>query len=359
VAATVLIAFVGLVFWLLPGSGVALAFADVAEALTNVRTATWKTTSVAKGPQNETDTANEVWMFLAPSHERMERTLRGNQEIGIFDGRKDKAIGLNPAARTATVMDLKNLPPENPLGRSFQGLQRLVADARSGTAGTVERLGVETIDGRRAEGFRIRHGALEVKVWADPKTLLPIRVEEARSAAPEDRIVMTDFQVGVDLDESLFSLDVPAGYTVQTIQVDLSKKPIAVLAETLKFAAEHNDGVFPPTLLGEPGLGDIMRRAATAVEKKHGKDSPEMLKLGSDLAMKMAATFAILSRLSPENDWHYVGKDVKLNMPNRPIFWFKPKKSTSYQVIYADLSVKEVPAEEAPKVPQSEGSPKP
>ena len=43
VAATVLIAFLGLMSWLVPGSGLALAFADVAEALNSVHSATWKT----------------------------------------------------------------------------------------------------------------------------------------------------------------------------------------------------------------------------------------------------------------------------------------------------------------------------
>ena len=173
---------------------------------------------------------------------------------------------------------------------------------------------------------------------------------------------MTDFQVGVDLDESLFSLEVPAGYTVQqTAQIDLSKKPIAYLAEALKMAAEHNDGVFPPTLRGEEGIDGIMQRAAKSLGQKHGNDPAELLKLSTELAMKLGGAFGVLFSLSPEeNDWHYAGKDVKLNTPDRPIFWYKPyKTSATYQVLYADLSVKEVPSEEVAKFPESEGGPKP
>ena len=62
--------------------------------------------------------------------------------------------------------------------------------------------------------------------------------------------------------------------------------------------------------------------------------------------------------LKPENDPHYVGGGVKLGTPDRPILWYKPTGSEKYRVIYADLSVKEVPAAEAPKAPESEGSPK-
>ncbi len=113
-------------------------------------------------------------------------------------------------------------------------------------------------------------------------------------------------------------------------------------------------------------------------------NSPEMLKLSTDIAMKLDGALAVLDALPPDA-WHYAGKDVKLNTPNwpilwvknlasafcslvaplntpnRPILWAKNRNGTSYQVIYADLSVKEVPVEEAPKMPQSEseGGPKP
>ena len=51
VAAAVLIASVGLISCLIPGSGAALAFDDVAEALNSVQSATWKTTWVVKGTE--------------------------------------------------------------------------------------------------------------------------------------------------------------------------------------------------------------------------------------------------------------------------------------------------------------------
>jgi hypothetical protein len=72
-----------------------------------------------------------------------------------------------------------------------------------------------------------------------------------------------------------------------------------------------------------------------------------------DVGGKLGGALGVLVLLSPEqNDWHYVGKDVKLNTPDRAIFWYKLyKESASYQVIYADLSIKEVSAAEAPKLP--------
>jgi hypothetical protein len=157
-------------------------------------------------------------------------------------------------------------------------------------------------------------------------------------------------------------------------------------------AAELNDGVFPPSLRGEQGLVETLPRLGPEyLEKKYGKDIDAYLKkkFGKDLAeiveaggdkseilkelsrlkkeglempANTAGASALLRSLSPKHDWHYAGKDVKLNTPNRPIFWMKhhwtARKGDKYQVIYADLSVKEVGPEDVPKVPHSEGSPK-
>ncbi len=43
------------------------------------------------------------------------------------------------------------------------------------------------------------------------------------------------------------------------------------------------------------------------------------------------------------------GKGVKLDTPEVPIFWYKPTDSEKYQVLYADLSVKEVSKDELPE----------
>jgi outer membrane lipoprotein-sorting protein len=370
VAASVLVMYVVLS----NAAGGARAFAAVAEALKSVRSATWKTTTVAKGGQNETITSSSVAMFLAPSHERMETDFQGAKSIHIMDGQKDKVIVLVPATKTAMVIDLKNLPPDrgSPFGNTFQELRKLVSEAQSG-AQKAERLGVETIDGRRAEGFRIQTGAHEVKIWSDAETLLPVRVEQnttGAAAGPEGHTVMTDFRVDLDLDESLFALEVPEGYTLQqTVQLDVSKNPIYHLADMLKLAAELNNGVFPSSLHGEDGLDGILKRSAQEFGKKMaeriaqqpGKNAQDQLREATmELSMKLGGTFGFLVALSTDqNDWHYAGKDVKLNTSDRPIFWYKRNSaSTTYQVLYADLSVKEVPADEAPKVPPSEGSPK-
>jgi outer membrane lipoprotein-sorting protein len=363
-AASLLAVYVGLSGF----AGGALAFADVVDVLNKVRSATWKTTTEVKGPQNETVKWTGIGMFLAPSHERMETIVQTEQTISIRDGQKDKLIILVPASKTAMIIDVKNLPPdrESPFGKTFEGFRALISKAQDDKASNVERLGVETIDGRPAQGFRLKSGAVEVKIWADAKSSLPIRIEQSMTTDREHRTVMTDFQINVDLDESLFRLEVPSGYTVQqTGQLDVSRNPIHFLADTLKMVAELNDGVFPPTLRGEEGIDGILKRSAKTLAEKYadkdGKTSLEQInKLVFDLSMKVGATFGFVTALSPdENDWHYAGKGVKLDTPNRPIFWYRRnKESATYDVLYADLSVKVVSAADVLKTPDAAGDAK-
>lgn len=361
VAATALIALVGLMSWLVPGGGVAVAFADVSQALNNVHSATWKTTSVVeiKVPERKTVTLSANAMFLAPSRERTETTADGakSSAIGIVDGQKDKAITLVPATKTATVVNLKNFGvKDNPFGRTFQGLQELVASAQSGKAGKVQRLGLQTIDGHEAEGFHIQVGSIEVKIWADPKTSLPIRVEET-GTEPSTKVVMTDFRFNAPLDESLFSVDVPPGYSVeQTVQVDASK-PWAFLTSALKMAAEINGGVFPSSLQGDQGVVSFLQRGIQTLAEKHKGSPDEARKLAMEAGVNFAGFLGFIYA-TPPDALHYAGKGVKLGTPNRPILWLAPpREGGRYVVIYADLSVKEVSADEAPKLPESEVNP--
>jgi outer membrane lipoprotein-sorting protein len=350
IAASVLFMLSGFVAWLAPGDGTVMAFEDVAEVLRNIRSASWKKTAVVKGPNDKNIEWTAIGMYLAPSHERTEISAAGHQAAFIVDGRNDHALSLDVTGKTATVIQLKNLPADSPFGQSFQNLRKLIVYAQSGDDSSVERLEDETIDGRRVGGFRIRTGSIVIKIWADPETSLPVRVEYASTAEPKVREVLTDFQINVNLDESLFSLDVPKGYTVEQVKLDLAKRPIEYLAEALRMAAEHNGNVFPSALRGKEGIDGVLQQAAGKLAEAPGKTQAERRQVAADVGMKLGGAFGVLFSISPNHDLHYVGNEVKLDTPNRPILWFRvqPKEASKYYVLYADLSFKEVAPEDIP-----------
>jgi hypothetical protein len=284
-------------------------------------------------------------------------------------------------------VDLKNIPGQRPIPPPFVGLRETITEAKKeGKRGEAQRLGFETIDGQRTEVFLVRSKypetktTVEIKLWADPKTSLPVRIKTTvvRDKSETERL-LTDFHYDVPLAPDLFSVEVPKGYNVQRMQLDFSKGPLSILAETLGMAAKHNGGVFPPTLTGDQGIDGILQRAARDLWKKHGieienngmprkedveklqklrkEDIEEIQTASMELVTKLPAAMASLAAIRRHGDWHYAGKGVKLDAPHRPIFWCK--FGSDYQVLYADLSIKTVSPQNVPKVPESEGNPKP
>jgi len=82
-----------------------------------------------------------------------------------------------------------------------------------------EKLGEQEIDGQKAIGFVARGPNEEVKVWANAQTALPIRVE---FRVGQMFAILKNFQFDVPIEDSLMSLDVPEGYTLEKTDLDLT-----------------------------------------------------------------------------------------------------------------------------------------
>ena len=76
-----------------------------------------------------------------------------------------------------------------------------------------------------------------------------------------------------------------------------------------------------------------------------------------EISLKFQPGSTFVDSLPPEADAHYAGKGVSLGAADTPIFWYRPKDSKKYRVIYADLSVRE--ADTPPNVPDAQPVPAP
>ena len=137
-----------------------------------------------------------------PDHIRQE--LPGGQ-VQIFNMSVGKYLTLNTAGRTATLVNISDMPMPKPgtttqkpvnFFDTFRNNLR-AADAK----GKRESLGTKQIDGREAVGFRLKKPETEITVWGDAKTDLPIVVEMKSALTPGMTAVMTDFEFNVKLDE--------------------------------------------------------------------------------------------------------------------------------------------------------------
>ena len=93
--------------------------------------------------------------------------------------------------------------------------------------GTEERLENRQIDSQSAEGFRVRlQGEVEgiefrqeITIWAQARTGVPLLVEilVTSTTDPEQtvKITLSDFNINVELDDSLFDMEPPADYILR------------------------------------------------------------------------------------------------------------------------------------------------
>jgi hypothetical protein len=93
-------------------------------------------------------------------------------------------------------------------------------------------------------------------------------------------------------------------------------------------------------LFGEQGLANTLRRAVEALAQKCGAGSSEVVMLQSRIAMESEGAFVFLSSLSPQEDWHYAGRDVRLYTPGKPLYWHNVGGGKTYRVLCADLTMK-------------------
>jgi outer membrane lipoprotein-sorting protein len=381
VAATILVALGALVSWMTIGGGsTSIAFAEVAKALNNLRTATYDCTMEMKDPMDgKTTTTTMKCLFLAPSRERNEMSTSagpGKDKAGsvmILDHKAMKGLTLAPEQKLATTIDLSKIKkpagPSNP----FEMVRQLIWEGSSSPGEKVESLGKKEIDGRTAVGFRTHSNMADQTFWADPQTARLVRVD-IDFPGGSGHGVMSNFRYDMELDASLFSLEPPAGYTVNNME---AKMPVEEdLVNVLRLVAEHNDGTFPAAIgMSSKEFQQALRAASMSETQKflkepetakllkdlqaqYGKDTDGFMKawmkammpFNQKLTQKYMQGMTFYNMLTSQNDSHYVGAGVKLGTPDRPIFWYKPTGADKYRVIYADLNVKEMSADEVKKL---------
>ncbi len=260
------------------------------------------------------------------------------QVIAIVDYDTSRMLTLIPNQKISALTDLKDLPekPENVIDT----MRNMITELQNDPNVSVEPLGEKEIDGRIAQGLRATSPDGELTVWADPQTALPIRMEQKLR---QMQFVCTDFQFDIEMDESLFSMEIPEGYsTLPKAALSLTGSTEQDLIETFRIWAEIIlDGVFPKDFSTQAYMDDVPKMRELA--SQHSQEQ------NREYGLKMARGFIFFKLLKAENDWHYVGKNVKLGDSESPVCWYRPEGSETYRVIYGDLSVKDVAPENLPK----------
>ena len=151
------------------------------------------------------------------------------QEFLVLDTLKNTAMAITPSEKK---------PPEAPVN-FLEHMRKL--DTRS-----QESLGKREIDGKKATGFHVIDGSMDWTIWVNDQTSFPIRVELKTSMFGAPMVeVMTDFVFDEPMDDSLFSLTPPSGYTIEKQQVNTSLPREEDLINGLRLATWATCGLFP------------------------------------------------------------------------------------------------------------------
>lgn len=315
------------------------AFAEIVKPFLTARTASFKMTMEVESVPTQTFDC----LYAEPI--RMRQTNHEQGAIVISDFQQGKIVTLMPAQNKAMIVELENMPEDQGKFNMFSEIRKHIQEAQQTQDESVQFLGEKKINGLTVIGYHVQKPAVDITVWADPQTKLP--VEMTNTSGPTT-YTMTDIVFNVELDESLFSLEIPEGYTIRTMQVDASKPTEKDLIELFRIWAEHMDGNLPSVLDLNATMEFVKYQQKKMKEKGQEPSEESVLELQKTI-MRMGRGAVFVQQLPTESDWHYTGKDVKFGDAEKPIFWYRPEGSKTYRVIYGDLSIKSVALENLPQ----------
>jgi len=283
------------------------------------------------------DDENNPYMHLIIVGSRIRRTMSNQPGMThVIDTDSSKVLVLFEQGKTASYVDI-----EGPVGERYHNYVKFLREVITNHKDNYHELGEQVIDGRKTIVFEASGPNESVKIWADLKTAIPLRIE---MTSGQMSAILKNFEFDVPVDESLISMEIPAGYTYKESEVDFSNINEQDFIKGLRVWAEViYDGIFPENIDSENAM-----KALPVLREKLDQTN-----LSDEKATEMGMSFLkgtmFHQTLEFQGNWRYMGGGVKLGDASKVVFWYQPQGSSTYRVIYGDLSVKDVTPENLPK----------
>jgi hypothetical protein len=255
----------------------------------------------------------------------------------IVDPENSKMLVLNDKDNSAACVDISGQ-----VGKQHQSFLKFLRYVITKLKDNHENLGEQEIDGQKAVVFEAGGGNEQIKIWANPETALPIRIELTLG---QMSTILKNFQFNPQVDESLVSMNVPDGYTLNETEFDMASITEKDFIESLRIWAKIiGDGTFPQEIGTEQAMKQVNVLGAKMMALN--LPEPEATQMGMNFGKGMIFHQSLDTGGS---DWQYTGQGVKLGDASKIVFWYQPKGSDMYRAIYGDLSVKDLSKENLPK----------
>ncbi len=340
IAAAVLVTAGGLIYFAVaPPVKATTAFAEMAQKLSKAHTLSYRTSM--EGPDMKEPFKGQCF-FKEPN---LTRTEMDNESVVIMDGGQGKQLILDPATKSALLLEGKADAP-----RAADGGAGLIEHLRKLSEGDAKPVGEKNIGDVRARGYLVNKLGTEMTIWVDPATRMPLRMESvSRFQGKEFRSVASDFQIDVALDDALFKVAPPAGYALRKEEskiIGMDEKtflnPEQAVADLLRIFAEKTGGTFPKRLDDPEEFRKMMPQQA----QKTAIPDSETFRTIQALTRFMMATQALREKFG------YTPDGVKLGDADKILFWYRPDGGTSYRAIFGDLHAADVRADKLPANPK-------
>jgi outer membrane lipoprotein-sorting protein len=294
---------------------------------------------------DEVEREEGIFCWAAPGSTRFE-TLQDGKAVSV-EVRVQGKPGIEINHRDETYRRVEPLhAPQTPL---------LMLGALARYSGKADaELPERKIDGKAARGFEVAFAKIDpdvgegaLRVWADPGTKLPLRVEMV--FGDEGRMVLEKFEWNVPADK-WFTEEPPAKYRDKTPNVAPAEEITDYIVVGLKTYAKYCGGKYPQARMVYGDVtGDELGRAAGLSSLR--KPAPE--DIGRDeyaeclRAQRGLGWINTIQRHNP--DAVYNGKTVGPEDKHKVLFRWKLEDGR-YQVIYGGLRAETVTAERLKKL---------
>jgi len=204
--------------------GASVAFAAAMDSVRNAGTFSCTQifgASYEDGEVNGKYLLKQKLMFKEPDWERHEQLTSpwprhiGEITITRYDTRQ--RLILRPAENTATLYDVSSeyfideQTDELKLTHLNTRLRDYILELSSGA---IEDLGGGELDGQSVRLLRSRNDKRIATIWIDPETNYPVQIELTWTDQNHSPMMFTLIQIDTELDDDLFSLEPPEGYTL-------------------------------------------------------------------------------------------------------------------------------------------------
>ena len=139
------------------------------------------------------------------------------------------------------------------------------------SSGAVEDLGREKLDGRSVRKLQSRKDKRITTVWVNPQTNYPVQIEHKWMDQSRSSVMYTSIQIDTELDDALFSLEPPEGYTVKVHESRWPDDKAKIGAKVKRLGlwcvvyASDNDNQFPDDLADIVRAGIITEKVLNKV----------------------------------------------------------------------------------------------